>query len=179
MSASTTAPSGYTVQRVVSLAMETLESLRTEHGQVIETDEEVADALISEGIDIDTLLRRLTRAALDAKANAEAAKSRIEDLATRRDRFLRQNETYRATILAVMEAIGSRKFVDPEFSLGISAGRPKVIVTDETKLRDDLVTIVTTRTPNKSAILAALSANQDVDGAILSNGSQTLTIRSK
>ena len=45
MSTSTVGISGYTLQNIVSLAQATLETLRTEHGQVIETDSDITAAL--------------------------------------------------------------------------------------------------------------------------------------
>lgn len=182
---SATAPTAYALQKVVSAAMQTLEMLRTEHGQVIDTPDEVIAALSEEGVDVATILRRLARATLDAKANAAAAEARMEDLQARRDRFKRWEATYRGVILDVMEAIlprdkdGKMKFADPEFSLSVSAGQPRVIITDEATVPEAYVTVTETKAVNKTQIKYALQLGEDVPGASLSNGGSVLTVRSK
>lgn len=174
-------PSAYQLQTVVSLAMQTVETLRTEHGQVIDTDTELLDALAGEGVNVDDIIRRLARGALDAKANAAAAEARMEDLKARRDRFRRHEAQYRSTVQEVMQALELRSFKDAEFTLSLHDGRPKVIVIDEAALADEYVTIVTTRTPNKAAIMAALDVGDvaGVAGALKSNGGRTLTVKSR
>jgi hypothetical protein len=180
------APSAWQVQRVVALARETLASLRDDHGQIIDTERDALAALVEEGVDVDTLLRRIIAAALDAKANTAAADDRIDDLKARRDRFRKQEQAYRALAQGTLDALGLTRFQTAEATLSVTQGRPKVIVTDEAKLPDELVTIEVVRTPNKAAILAALLGpngeyefSEVISGAELSQAAPILTIRSK
>jgi hypothetical protein len=185
------APSAWQVQRVVSLARETVETLRTEHGQVFDDADSLLAALVEEGVGVDDIIRRLIGSALNDKANAAGAKQRIADLQARKERFERHEEAKRGTVLAIMEALGLPKFVDPEFSLSVSTGKSKVIITSEAALSDDLVTVTTIRTPDKAkikdaieewtAIMAELEDGDEgpaeVAGAILSNAPPVLTVR--
>jgi Siphovirus Gp157 len=168
-------PNAWQLERVIGLAMATIEALRTEHGQVFDDDETLLASLSEEGVDVDKILRRLASAAIQAKADAAAADAIMDDLKIRRDRFRRAEEIYRATILNAMEALGITKFPSPQFSLTVSAGKPKVLITDETILPDDLMTW--TKTPNKASIKAALETYGDVPGAVLGQAPPVLTIR--
>jgi hypothetical protein len=171
-------PSSFTLQRVMSAAMSTLDVLRNEHGQIIEEDDVLA-SLAEEGIDLATVLDRLIAAALEAKAMAAAAGQRVSDLQSRKARFQRQEETYRATLQAVMAEVGLRKHKAAEASLTITDSRPSAIVTDLDALialMPSLVRETTTLAPDKAAILAELALGP-VPGALPSPPSTTLTIR--
>jgi hypothetical protein len=170
-------PNAWQLERVIGLAMATIEALRTEHGQVFDDSETLLASLSEEGVDVDKILRRLASAAIQAKADAAAADAIMDDLKIRRDRFRRAEEIYRATITNAMEALGITKFPTPQFSLTVSAGKPKVLITDETLIPDDLVTW--TRTPNKAAVKQALETYGDVPGAVMSNSSSVLSIRTR
>jgi hypothetical protein len=190
------APSAYQLEKIVSLAQQTVESLRTEHGLVLDDDESLLAALADENVPVERIITLLVRAALDSKAMGVAADARLFDLRQRRERFQRAEAAYRKTVQDVLESLGLKKFVDPEFTLSLGAGQSKVIVTetDPRRLPDEWVTIVTTRTPDKARIKTALEerraeinaalehgeeAPPELEGAILSNGSAVLTVRTK
>jgi len=178
---SSPAPSAWRLQAVIAQAQATLDTLRFEHGQIIETDAELADAFADEGLEVDTVLRRLTQAALLAKANAAAADGLIDDLIARRDRFRAHEDAYRTTMLQAMEALGLRYWSCAQATLSLAAGQPKVIISDAAadRLPDALVAIRIVRTPDKAAIRAALEAGRTVEGATLSNATPVLQVRSK
>lgn len=176
---SSPAPSAWRLQTVIAQAQATLATLRTEHGQIIETDAELIGAFADEGVGVDTVLRRLTQAALLAKANAATADTLIEDLIARRDRFRAHEETYRTTLLQAMEALGLRYWSCVQATLSLAAGQPKVTISDADRLPDALVATRIVRTPDKAAIRAALEAGDTVEGACLSNATPVLQVRSK
>jgi hypothetical protein len=159
--------------------MQTIEALRTEHGLILETDADILEALTGEGVDAATVLRRWVRSALDDKASAAAAKQRMVDLHARVERFDRHYEAKRATVIAIMEALELKAFRDPEFTLSLSAGKPKVIVTHPDHLPPEFIEVVTSLKPMNAEIKDALLRGEDVVGATLSNGGSVLTIRSK
>lgn len=172
------APSGYVLQAVVAAAQATLETLRTEHGQVIETDGECIEALAAEGVDVGAIITRLVQAALDARANAAAAAERIADLAQRRDRFRRHEAMCRGTIVQIMQALDLRSFRDAEFGLSLRDGAPRVVITDAAALPGAYVQVKSVTTPDTTLIRAALQAGGTVAGAVLSNASPVLQVRS-
>lgn len=175
---STTAPTAYALQRVVGDAMRTLETLRSEHGQILDTDDELLAALAEESVPVAHILTLLVRSSLDDKAMGAALDQRVADMRQRRERFARAEQTKRAVIQAVLEAVGLKSVKEPEFTLSLSAGQAKVIITDEAAIPMDLWKVVTTSTPDKALIKAALAVGE-VPGASMSNGGSVLTVRSK
>lgn len=173
------APSNFSVQKAVSLAQMTIAKLRDEDGLVIETDEELSAALADENASLDTILQRLVSAALDAKANKDAADERLGALAARKNRYARHEKAYRDTLLSVMEAVGQRKFSCVEASLSVSDGKPKVQIIDQTLLPASLVREELSYVPDNALIKAALERGEEINGAVLSNGPPVLTLRSK
>jgi hypothetical protein len=187
-------PSAWTLQKVVSDAMRTLETLRTEHGVILDSGDDVLAALAEENVPVERLLRLLVARFLDDKSNGIAADLRIADLRQRRERFKRAEETMRAIAQQVMEAVGLKSAPLVEATLSLSAGNPKVIITDADKLPDNLVKIETIRTPDKAAIKTALDDRRalidaaraqgeepppELEGAELSNGGSVLTVRTR
>jgi hypothetical protein len=174
-----TAPSAFQLQRVLSIARETVERLRTDDGLVLETEAEILTALADEGVQADAILRRLVRAILDAKASDAAATTRLTDLTARRTRFKRQEQAYRGALFAAMDALGLRRFADVEATVVVSDGRPKVIVTDIDALPAGYVQTTTINKPDLDLIEAALERGETVPGATHANGTPTLIVRSK
>jgi hypothetical protein len=172
-------PNAWRVQQIVSLARQTLDSLREIHGLVIDDEDEALAALAEEGVDVETVLSRLGRAALDARADVEAANARLTALAGRRDRAARREEVLRETLLAALQAVGMKSHKDAEFSASWRHGKPKLLITDETRLPADLITQKITLVPDREAIRAALDAGELIPGASLSNGNSILTLRTK
>jgi hypothetical protein len=151
---------------------------RMEVDGTLDTDEAaLMDALRDGGADVDGLLTRLLRARQEADKNAAAVAERVLDLNWRKARFGRQEEEYLAAAYSILDALGLTKWRSAEFSVSVTAGRPGVILTDETALPDRFVRIE--RKADKTAIKAALEAGEIVPGAELANGIPTMTVRTK
>lgn len=164
-----TAPSAYALEQ----AMATLQRALAE--------EPDADGVIADPIeatdDVMELLARVLRAAVEAKALADGIKARMDDLAARKERFTARTERYRGIAFAAMDALGLDKLELPDMTVSIKANPPRVVITDESALLDDCV--VTTTTPNKTAIKKYLSAGVPIKGAELSNSLPSLSIRTR
>jgi len=107
----------------------------------------------------------------------EGIKLRQKELSERKQRLETKQETLRRIMLKAMELSGEKKAVLPEATISLSPTRLSVVILDESKLQPEYVKI--TKSPDKVAIKEALDAGHAVDGACLSNGGLTLTIRSK
>ena len=171
-----TAPSAWTIQAVMAIANATLE--RMAQDGTLDTDEAaLMEALRDGGADVDGLLVRLLRARGEAKANAEAVDQRMADLVARGRRFERQAEEYRAAAYSILDALGLTKWRNAEFSVSVSAGRPGVVITDESALPPKYfrprVEI------DRTEIRRALEAGEVVPGAEMANGIPTMTVRTK
>jgi hypothetical protein len=169
----------WAVAHIVTIARDTLASLRDEHGQIIDGDAELLAALADEGVDVSTVLSRLGRAALDAAADVAAADARIEALRARRDRHLRREAAMRAALQQAMGALGLRKYRDAEFSASRRYGQAKLVITNAAEIPDDLVKESVTRSPLRPEIRAAMDAGRTVPGVLLDNTAPVLTLLTK
>lgn len=143
-----------------------------------DTDEAALLAAIEQDVpDAAHIVTLLVRAVGEAEADVDAIGERLVALATRRDRAKRRAETMRGLLLTVMEAAGQTKWKHPEFTVSVSAGRPGLIITDETALPDECFRTV--RELDKAKTKQLLSEGVPIAGAEMANGMPTLTIRSK
>ena len=166
-------PSAWRVGQALTAAMTLINQLEAADP---DTDEEALREAVENETDALVILRRVIRVYLEANAFEDALKARIAALESRQKRFRHRAEAAKITAFTIMEAIQQPKFVDPEFTALIAAGRRAVVVTDETKLADAFIKVE--RTPMKAAIAEALKEGP-VPGAEWSNPMPTLTIRSK
>lgn len=170
------APSAWTIQAVMAIANATLE--RMAQDGTLDTDEAaLMEALRDGGADVDGLLVRLLRAMVEARANNEAVSRRVDELQAREARYARQIEEYRAAAYSILDALGLTKWRNAEFSVSVSAGRPGVVITDESAIPPQYfrprVEI------DRTEIRRALEAGEVVPGAEMANGIPTMTVRTK
>lgn len=158
--------------------------LMSVRARLLEDDPDLADdekllidCLEGETGDAIEVLHRMVRASLHAKSMAEAARQRSADITARAERYARRDAALRRAVFAAMDAIGMRKMEQPDFSVGISAGTASVVITDETQLPEAFMRVE--KSPNKTAIGAALKGGASVPGAELSNGLPRLNVRTK
>jgi hypothetical protein len=124
--------------------------------------------------DTSTVIASFIRRAREDEANADALSVMIKDMGARKSRLQDRADKCRASALAMMDAIGIRKLEQPDFTASIRSVPPKVEIEDETAIPDHLCKI--TRTPDKTKLKEALSFGP-VEGARMSNGSETLSLR--
>jgi len=170
-------PSGYRVEQAMAAWASARARLLAEDS-ALEHDQAALDELlgVEEG-DIEDVLARLLRAARDAKAMAEASAGLIEDMRTRKDRFARRNEAFRATAFAILDALGRNRFDLPDITASIRAGQPSVQIVDEDAVPDLYVHME--RKIDKQTIASVLRSGGVVAGAELTNGTPTLSVRTR
>jgi len=120
------------------------------------------------------VLTRILNQERDADSMGKAIAARMADLSSRKARAERKKEAMRVFMLRVLKAAGLPKASLVEATISISKGRDSVDVQDATKLPDAYVRIE--RVPDKKALLAVL-ANDNVPGAVLKTGEDTVTVR--
>lgn len=170
-------PSGYRVEQ----AMATWYAARArllDEDSALEHDEAALDELLGAAeADIEEILARLLRAARHAKVMAEASATQIEDMQARKARFVRRNETFRATAFAILDALGKAKIELPDITASIRPGQPSVQITDEDAIPD--IYVHTERKIDKQTIASVLKSGAEVPGAVLSNGLPSLSMRTR
>ncbi|CAN8142528.1 Siphovirus Gp157 family protein [uncultured Thiomicrorhabdus sp.] len=110
-----------------------------------------------------TLLEPLDEEIKRLQARKKAIKNRQDGL----KKYLRMN----------MAASGIQKIECPLFSITLKKATQKVQITDESKIPDDLIKVTTSITPDKAEIAKRLKAGEEVEGAELVYGDQSLLIK--
>ena len=145
--------------------------------QMRDDDTLFLDMLDGGGGDALDLLRAALRASLDADAQARACKGRMAQLAERQRRHEARAEALQGAVHQAMRDLGLPRLRDPEFTASRREGNERVEITNIELLPDPYVR--TRREPDKAALLPALKAGEDVTGAILVKGEETLTVKVK
>jgi hypothetical protein len=133
--------------------------------------------MIEAETDAFVFLSKLVRMIGDAGALAGGTQQYIAELRERQARIERRIEGLRSLVFKVMESADLSKCELAEATLSIRKGVRKVIITDEASLPSDAFRV--TREPDKQKLRFWMDAGQEVPGAILSNGDETLSIRIK
>jgi hypothetical protein len=171
------APTPYALEQAMSVLMAVRSRLLEDDPDLADDERLMADMLEGESDDALEVLHRMVRASLHAKSMAEAAKQRAADMDARAARYARRDAALRGGVFAAMDALQLRKLEQPDFTAGVSAGTVAVVITDETALPDEFMRVE--KSPNKTAIGAALKGGATVPGAELSNGLPRLSVRVK
>lgn len=140
-----------------------------------ESDPDFVELLASE-TDVLERLRRILRAARHTEAQSKALGEIQAEMRERKTRLDKKAESLRGVVLQALGELGLTKLDAPDFSASVGASRPSVVITDETALPDDVCALK--RVPSKTAIAAAL-AEGPVPGASMSNGTPSITIRTR
>jgi hypothetical protein len=161
-----TAPSGYALAQAVATMQRALSEQPDEDGVIADAAEATED--------VEELLARVLRAAVEAADMAGMIQRRVDELEIREARYKCRAENLRATAFAAMDALGRKKVELPDLTASIKQNAPRVVITDETLIPAELTR--TTVAPDKTAIKAAL-AKGPVPGAELSNSLPAISIR--
>jgi hypothetical protein len=139
--------------------------------------EDIADTIEGEELalgdkfdGIMTLVRNLEG---QAKTVAEEA-ARLSD---RKKSFEGQAKNLKSYVLKCMQAAELKTFKTERNTLTVRKGSLSVIIDDENQLPDELVSVVTVVAPDKKKIKEAIEAGEEVKGAHLEIGAESLQVR--
>lgn len=136
------------------------------------------ERLLLDTLEGETDLFELSRRLLDGierdEADVNALAEQIDARRARQARCKARVEARREAVGALMECAGVEKLTLPEATVSWRRAPPKLVVTDEAAVPDDLCTF--TRKPNMAAIKAAA---EPVPGTSLDNGGVSITVRRK
>lgn len=159
--------------RFVDQARHDLASLLSLHPELEEDDVLRQDMIEAETGALE-LIDKLVEAEREALALEESITRILERLSDRKNRFANRRVILRKYIMQIMEAANLKKVERPAATVSISAGRPKVMITDEAALPQRCLRVKSE--PNKTLIQAALLNGEVVNGAMLSNPEPVLRI---
>jgi hypothetical protein len=140
-------------------------------------DEALRDHVLAHGTDFESAIKTCLRHMLEAEGLEVGLNHLISTFNQRKARLVRKQDAMRALIQKIMEHAQTTKYTLPEATLSLSQRPSHVIITDETILPDDFVRTKTE--PDKTKIKSALLEGKTVEGACLSNGVISLTVRTK
>ncbi len=109
---------------------------------------------------------------------SKALKERIGVMRDRLKRFEQKVDKKRELVTYVMECADIRKLSEPDFSASLRLVPPSLQVIDEAVVPDEFWSPQPPKLDRQS-LLTQLKANQIVPGVSLTNGSQTVSIRTK
>lgn len=141
-------------------------------------DDEVLRADMIEGeTNLHEFLRTIEKRRRNTDGQLRALDYEVGELKARTERFERRKEAMKELMFRLLQAGNLRKVELPEATLSIANGQAHVVITDEAMIPDILCRIK--REPDKTRIKQMLKEGTEVRGAVLSNASPHLTIRTR
>lgn len=153
-----------------------IEALKAVFPELCDDADLLADTVAGE-TDFDTVIDRILDAFLDAVSMKESVAQRMSALKERGERFDRKCDALKGLAYELMQTSGQRIITLPQATLSIRAGSRSVVVDEVADLPQGFVKF--DPLPLKAEIKKALEAGQDVPGARLVTGDETLSIRTK
>lgn len=164
------------VTRAVFIQGEAAKALLANIRDVIGDDEKMAAVAVEGETDLLEAIRSAVDRLADLDAHQVALGNQIQALSARKERFEGQAERIKAAIHVAMGHANQPRIELPRATLSVRAVAPKVEVTDEAAVP---VKFWKAQDPklDRKAVLDALKAKEDVPGATLSNGGETLALK--
>lgn len=107
-----------------------------------------------------------------------AIKARQDDLSERRQRYVVQIERIKSALLGALTSTGQRKIETPLATISVRRVASSVVIVDAEAI-PSAYQRQRPPEPDKIKIAAALKDGQAVEGAQLSNGSETIAIKTR
>lgn len=107
----------------------------------------------------------------------EALKAEAKSLTERAKALANKNENLKAYIASSMATMDKKKLNAGIHTITVRAGVKSAQIDDVSKLPSTYVEYKTETVPDKRAILAALKAGDEIEGATLKTGKQSLIIK--
>jgi len=164
------------VSRELHIQGEAARALLLNIKDVVEDDAEMIETAIEGETNLKEAISAAVDRILELDAHEEAIAAQIKALSERKERFSHQSERIKAAIHVAMGQAELRKVELPQATLGVRAVPPKAEITDEALIPSKFFKPQDPKLDRK-AILDALKAKEEVPGATLSNGSETISLR--
>ncbi len=143
-----------------------------------DADEETLRDTLEGMTNLAEMLAVVLRSELDDRSLASALKSRIDDMQERLRRLNTRAEKKRELVTSAMEQANIRKLTEPEFTVSLRSTRPPLVLTKEDDIPDKFWKPQPPKL-DRHGLIAALSAGNEVAGAMLGNGGVTISVRTK
>lgn len=148
--------------------------LLAEYPQLAE-DEELLKDTLEGNTRLHEIMEKFLSSMRENETLAEAVSQRVGKLRERQTRLTHRAQFYRTLMYRLLERTGVKSISLPEAKISVVNAQAKVVILDEAAIMDEYLIIK--KEPNKSAIKKALKEGRHVSGATLSNGGQTIMVR--
>jgi hypothetical protein len=165
-------PSGYQIAAAMSQAKTFVETLSAD----ITSDHQALMMALDTETPVLDLLCAVVRASKEAERSGDGCDERIAELSERKARYKVRYDRLRALALSMMTALDLDGWEFPEFTVAITRGRPRYLVTDIDALPPELVRV--TRAPNMAEINKAAKLGP-VPGTETTNCAPSLMVHAK
>lgn len=145
--------------------------------ELAEAGEDVSAELDQLHDAIDAKGAALCAVIANLEADAAAYGAEEDRLGARRKAAENQVERLRTYIRTHMQAAGIERIKGPHFTITLSPGQERVVITDASKLPAEFVRTKTTSEPDKKALLAAYKSTGEVPSGVEIHETTTLRIR--
>ena len=140
-------------------------------------DNTLGDTL--EGItSLPEMIGEVVRSALIDEHLAEGLKLRLGEMKDRLSRLLERARKKRVLALEVMTDAELTKLTEPDFTVSVRKSPSSLVILNEMDVPEDYWVPQPAKL-DKTALLQALKADQEIPGVQLSNGQPTIAVRSK
>jgi hypothetical protein len=152
-----------------------LERLRAEFPDADE--ETLADTV--EGLsDLDDAIAVIVRSRLEDLAMISALQARRDDMQQRLARLSSRAETKKAVITDALARSGLKKILREDFTLSLRPGTAALQVIDEVQIPENFWREQPAKL-DRQGLISCLKQGDEVPGAVLTNGSQTIAVRTR
>lgn len=152
--------------------------LKDQFAELIQDDEAFANALVEAETNLNEAIQAACSLYAQDKTACAAIEEHIKQMETRKARLQKRMEHTRVLVAVAMEEAGCRKIETAIGTVSLKATPISVIVDEEKKA--DIPTKFWKRgapTLDKKMLKEALESGEDISGARLSNGGQTVAFR--
>ena len=161
-------------QFAVGLIEQQIQTLMASFPELLEDADLRADTLEGE-TDLHKVMDKVVLACRDYAMLAKGSKFLIDTLKERQGVLEKRSEFNRTLAQRLMEIAGVKSLELSSGKISVVNSPKKVIITNEDAIPD--LYLRTKKEPNKTAIKEALEKGDEVPGAMLSNGGNTIQIR--
>lgn len=141
------------------------------------TADEIKDTLEAIQGTIEQKALSLASWSLDLDGNIEKIDAEIDRLNSKKWQIQNRKESLTEYMRSNMEACGIKKISCPLFSITLVNGRDVVAISDESLIPDEFINVKVVNSPDKVAILKALKAGQEIQGASIKKGKNSIRIK--
>jgi len=161
----------------LSLLMGQHDSLREQiRAEFPDADEDALRDTVEGMTNLSEVLGSILRSHLDDLAVLAALRARILDMQARSARLETRAEKKRALVASAMERAEIRRLAEPDFTASLRQVAPGLVVLDERAIPEPFWKPQPPKL-DRSALIAALKAGEQVPGASLGNGGVTIAVR--